>query len=87
MPACETAERSFLAGLDGSCRTPIAALAIPHGASAQTALLRGRLMAENGMEFVEDTCRFDPADLDSAYAAGTQLAENLRARAPHLVTT
>ena len=84
--ACVTAERSFLAGLDGSCRTPIAALAILDGANPQTALLHGRLLAENGTEFVEHRCRFDSADLNAAYAAGAQLADNLRERAPHLVT-
>jgi hydroxymethylbilane synthase len=84
--ACVTAERSFLAGLDGSCRTPIAALAIPDSENAQTAHLHGRLLAEDGTEFVESTCRFDTADLDAAGAAGAQLAAELRARAPHLVT-
>ena len=84
--ACVTAERCFLAGLDGSCRTPIAALAIPDPKNAHTALLHGRLLAEDGTEFVENTCRFDPADLDAAGAAGAQLAAELRRRAPHLVT-
>ena len=84
--ACVTAERSFLAGLDGSCRTPIAALAILDPENAQTALLHGRLLADDGTEFVENTCRFDPADLEAAGAAGEQLAAELRARAPHLVT-
>lgn len=84
--ACVTAERSFLAGLDGSCRTPIAALAILDPENAQTALLHGRLLADDGTEFVENTCRFDPADLDAAGAAGAQLAAELRTRAPHLVT-
>ena len=83
--ACVTAERSFLAGLDGSCRTPIAALAIPDPENAQTALLQGRLLADDGTELVENTYRFDPADLDEAWAAGEQLAAELRARAPHLV--
>ncbi|MEE3058932.1 MAG: hydroxymethylbilane synthase, partial [Pseudomonadota bacterium] len=72
--ACVTAERSFLAGLDGSCRTPIAALAILDPENAQTALLHGRLLADDGTEFVENTCRFDPADLEAAGAAGEQLA-------------
>ena len=84
--ACVTAERCFLAGLDGSCRTPIAALAIPDPKNAHTALLHGRLLAEDGTEFVENTCRFDPADIDAAGAAGAQLAAELRRRAPHLVT-
>ena len=84
--ACVTAERSFLAGLDGSCRTPIAALAICDDAKEGTAFLHGRLLAEDGTEYVEDTCQFDLADFDAAYAAGAQLADNLRARAPHLVT-
>ena len=84
--ACVMAERSFLAGLDGSCRTPIAALAYTDPENAQTALLRGRLLAEDGTEFLENTCQFDPADLDAAVAAGSKLAAELRTRAPHLVT-
>jgi len=84
--ACVTAERSFLAGLDGSCRTPIAALAIPDEENAHTGLLHGRLLAEDGTQGVEDKCRFDLADLSAAHAAGAQLAADLRARAPHLVT-
>ena len=83
--ACVMAERSFLAGLDGSCRTPIAALAYTDPENAQTALLRGRLLAEDGTEFLENTCQFDPADLDAAVAAGSKLAAELRTRAPHLV--
>ena len=83
--ACVMAERSFLAGLDGSCRTPIAALAYTDPENAQTALLRGRLLAEDGTEFLENTCQFDPTDLDAAVAAGSKLAAELRTRAPHLV--
>ena len=84
--ACVTAERSFLAGLDGSCRTPIAALAIRDDENANTAVLHGRLLAEDGTEFVEDSCRFDLTELAAAEEIGTELAAKLRARAPHLVT-
>ena len=84
--ACVAAERSFLAGLDGSCRTPIAALAIPDAETGQTASLHGRLLAKDGTEFVEDMGRFPLDDGDAAMQAGAQLAANLRARAPHLVT-
>lgn len=42
---CVTAERSFLAALDGSCRTPIAALA---EISAGELVLRGRLLSDDG---------------------------------------
>ena len=74
--ACVTAERSFLAGLDGSCRTPIAALAIPDEENTHTGLLHGRLLAEDGTQGVENTCRFDPADLLRLMPPGHSLPQS-----------
>ena len=42
---CVTAERAFLARLDGSCRTPIAGLAVLHGDRLG---LRGQVLAPDG---------------------------------------
>ncbi len=78
---CVTAERNFLAALDGSCRTPIAAHATLSGA---TLTLHGRLLAEDGSEMVEDVCQADATEA-SAATMGHILADRLRARAPHLV--
>lgn len=87
--ACIAAERSFLAGLDGSCRTPIAALATRHEDDPTMARLRGRLLAEDGTQCAEGTCTFqlvDPAHA-SAIQAGASLAADLRAQAPGLVAS
>lgn len=75
------AERAFLAALDGSCRTPIAAHAQRHG---DTLTLHGRLLAEDGSEMVEDMARC-AADLDAALALGRATGETLYQAAPHLV--
>ena len=83
---CVAAERAFLAALDGSCRTPIAALAQlrPDGLH-----LRGRLLANDGTDMVAgDMLASDiakPIDaIDKATSLGQALAQDLRARAPHL---
>ncbi len=77
--ACVTAERAFLNALDGSCRTPIAALAhINDG----TINLHGRLLAENGSDMVET--RMTGAAEDAA-ALGHEAGAALRHQAPHLV--
>lgn len=77
--ACVSAERAFLNALDGSCRTPIAALGdIVDGQLS----LHGRLLAENGADMVEATRRCAP---DEGESAGRALAEELRHQAPHLV--
>lgn len=49
---CITAERSFLAKLDGSCRTPIAAYATLDG---DRLTLRGRLLSDDGRRMAEGT--------------------------------
>ena len=77
--ACVTAERAFLNSLDGSCRTPIAALAhIKDGALT----LHGRLLAEDGSEMVEVTLSAPQKD---AIEMGRAAGEKLRRQAPHLV--
>ena len=86
---CVTAERAFLAGLDGSCRTPIAAYAHLQN---NRLVLHGRLLSDDGTQMVEatDSCVVEkPDDSDSTPALGQDLgirmAAKLRARAPHLV--
>ncbi len=69
------AERAFLAGLDGSCRTPIAALAELDGDRLR---LRGEILRPNGSEaLVEDVAGL-AAD---GPALGAAAAAALRARA------
>lgn len=77
--ACVTAERAFLNALDGSCRTPIAALAT---ITNDTLYMHGRLLADNGSDMVETriTCA-----VDEAAAAGRAAGQELRRTAPHLV--
>ena len=78
--ACVTAERAFLNALDGSCRTPIAALA---RIKNDTLYMHGRLLAADGSDMVET--RISCA-ANAAAAAGREAGERLRAQAPHLVT-
>lgn len=60
------AERAFLAGLDGSCQTPIAALAefVEDGLR-----LRGELLAMDGDKIWRDERRLSRAEVDEAGAA------------------
>lgn len=71
------AERALLAALDGSCRTPVAALAEirPDGTMA----LEGLVAAPDGTACVRQT-REGPAE--DAVALGTELGSALRAAAP-----
>jgi hydroxymethylbilane synthase len=74
---CVTAERSFLAELDGSCRTPIAALAeLKDG----TIALEGLVAKPNGKKVYRDsiTCK---ATLKDAARAGSELGKRLREQA------
>lgn len=77
--ACVTAERAFLQALDGSCRTPIAALAEIENGELH---LHGRLLDDAGTAMVEGTRQCAPTD---GAAAGRDLAAALRAQAPQLV--
>ncbi len=71
-----TAERAFLARLDGSCQTPIAGLAELDGDRLR---LRGEILRPDGSEVIAGE-RVGPAS-DGA-AMGTDLAEELRGQAP-----
>ena len=80
--ACVTAERAFLNALDGSCRTPIAALA---EIKDDTLYLHGRLLAEDGSDMVEIEVSAPRASSDEAALMGREAGESLRRQAPHLV--
>ena len=77
---CVAIERAFLAGLDGSCRTPIAGLAELEG---DTVRFRGELLSLDGAEkfTTEITLPFDPDNQDAAADAGKGAAADLRAQA------
>ncbi len=68
------AERAFLAGLDGSCRTPIAGLAEIAGDELR---LRGEIIRPDGSELLATERRGPLAD---AAAMGADAADELRAR-------
>ncbi len=70
------AERAFLAGLDGSCETPIAGLAVLEGAGLW---LRGEILRPDGSEAISAEARAPAAD---GAALGAGLAEKLRSQAP-----
>ncbi|MBE8220980.1 MAG: hydroxymethylbilane synthase [Alphaproteobacteria bacterium] len=76
---CVTAERAALAGLDGSCRTPIAAFA---QIKADTLYLQVRLLAKDGSEMIDDTISGARRE---ARGLGAELAARLRKAAPHLI--
>ncbi len=69
------AERAFLAGLDGSCQTPIAGLAELDGTTLR---LRGEIIRPDGSESLADALEGPAAD---AAAIGAELAASLRRRA------
>ena len=71
-----TAERAFLAGLDGSCRTPIAALAEPKGADGL--LFRGMLLTPDGRRMLQARRSGSLAD---AVRLAREAADELRASA------
>lgn len=71
-----SAERAFLAQLDGSCETPIAALALLEGSDLW---LRGEVLRPDGTESIADDIRGPIAD---GPAMGRVLAVRLKARAP-----
>jgi hydroxymethylbilane synthase len=69
------AERAFLAGLDGSCQTPIAGLAELDGGRLR---LRGEILRPDGSERLHHQVEGDIAD---AVAIGAEAAAVLRGRA------
>ena len=77
-----TAERAFLRALDGSCRTPIAALA---EVEAGVMRFRGQVLSKDGaLDYrAEDAMPFrsetpQERDIDAAYKLGFELGEKLR---------
>jgi hydroxymethylbilane synthase len=69
-------ERAFLAALEGSCRTPIAALA--RWTDTADLELRGEALLPDGSEKISGTRRGDPSD---AVAMAQDLAADIRSRA------
>uniref|UniRef100_UPI00273FF77A hydroxymethylbilane synthase n=1 Tax=Nioella sp. MMSF_3534 TaxID=3046720 RepID=UPI00273FF77A len=69
------AERAFLAGLDGSCETPIAGLAELNGSTLR---LRGEILRPDGSEVLSDDIT---APVQDGAAAGKDMAMRLRDRA------
>lgn len=70
-----SAERALLAGLDGSCQTPIAGLAEFHGEGELS--LRAEVLRPDGSECLSDQAL---APISDAEAMGAEMAERLRAR-------
>ena len=70
-----TAERAFLAALDGSCETPIAGLAVLDGGDIH---LRGEVLRPDGSEVIQDALRCAISD---GAQAGRAMAENLLTQA------
>mgnify|MGYP001545638977 FL=1 len=69
------AERAFLAGLDGSCETPIAGLAELDGGTLR---LRGEILRPDGSEVIGDD---RSAPIEDGAALGAAMARDLRAQA------
>lgn len=70
-----TAERAFLAALDGSCETPIAGLATLEGDHLR---LRGEVLRPDGSEVISDE-RVCP--IDQGAETGTAMAKDMLAKA------
>jgi hydroxymethylbilane synthase len=71
------AERAYLAALDGSCRTPIAGLAVLEGGGLW---LRGEIIRPDGSERIATERR---GGASSAAEMGRDAAEELRDRGGH----
>ncbi len=69
------AERAFLKGLDGSCQTPIAALAELEGGTLR---LRGEILRPDGSEVLNDD---RTAPIEDGAVLGAAMAQDLRSRA------
>ncbi len=76
---CVRAERSFLAAIQGSCQSPIAAYAYLKAGHVH---LTVRLLSMDGQQMAE--CKGHALHADAAQL-GTQLAAQIRQEAPHLV--
>ena len=66
------AERAFLAGLDGSCETPIAGLATQDGGQV---FLRGEILRPDGSEHL---CDAQSAPAEDVAELGAEMAAKLR---------
>ncbi len=77
---CVAMERAFLAGLDGSCRTPMAGLAVIEGDEVR---FRGELLSLDGAERFETERRvaYAPDAIDASARAGADAASEIRAAA------
>jgi hydroxymethylbilane synthase len=71
-------ERSFLAALDGSCRTPIAAHAYKNGDKVE---FRGLIASLDGKDILE-TSSTGPWSFQDALAVGKAAGEELKTKAP-----
>jgi hydroxymethylbilane synthase len=71
-----TAERAFLAELEGSCRTPIAGYARLEGAAL---VLTGQVLREDGSEAFDVRLEGAPAD---AARLGSEAGRDLKRRLP-----
>ena len=72
-----SAERAFLAALEGGCQVPIGALAIPSGDGAGEYVLHGLISDIGGRHVVRGSRPLDRADPE---LTGQELAAELRAR-------
>lgn len=74
---CVTVERAFLAGLDGSCRTPIAGLAIVENGEVW---FRGELLSLDGKQrfATERRIPYAPDSIGAAMRAGAEAAKEVR---------
>ena len=72
-----TAERAYLAALDGSCRTPIAAHATVDG---DHILMKAQLLSLDGSQIFERNAETD-ATLEAANALGNKVGLDIKAEA------
>lgn len=80
---CVAAERGFIAALDGSCKTPIAAHGV-YDAAAEKLTLEGALATENGemLWHAAVTKPLQPQDYGTAAAIGEKLGNDIRTEVP-----
>lgn len=70
---CVSAERRFLEGLGGSCRSPVAALAECDGDDLR---LRAEILTNDGSDMERVDTRFPAADLDAPMHAARQILDS-----------
>lgn len=71
------AERAFLRALDGSCRTPIGALAIYENGNLN---FTGQLLSDDGQEEYLETINLQNATMENAKQIGNELGQKIKAR-------